>query len=95
MEFIKYNDSFKKQVYDLYCDFQKEDDFYKQMTEEEFNGHLFKNPYFQPEGTFLAVEDNKLLGIGGALVRSSDDNNPNASGYIPPHLRQRLLPRRT
>ena len=23
-----------------------------------------------------------LLGIGGALVRSMDDNNPNASGYI-------------
>ena len=82
MEIIKYDSSYEKQIYDLYCDFRAEDDFYKEMTFEEFSGYLFKNNHFQPEGTFLAVEDGKLLGIGGALVKSSDDNNPNASGYI-------------
>ena len=82
MEFIKYNSSYNNQIYDLFCDFQKEDDFYKVMSQEEFNAHVFKNPNFQAEGTFLAVEGEKLLGIGSALVRSSDDNNPNASGYI-------------
>mgnify|MGYP003312007916 CR=1 FL=1 len=44
--------------------------------------YLLKNHNFQVDGTFLAVEGEKLLGIGSASVRSSDDNNPNASGYI-------------
>lgn len=82
MKIINYDAIYEKQVYDLYCDFQKEDDFYKQMSLEEFQRHLFKNPNFQAEGTFLAVEEDKLLGIGSALVRSSDDGNPKASGYI-------------
>lgn len=82
MNIIKFNSSYEKQVYDLYCDFQKEDDFYKVMTLDEFQNHLFRNPNFQEEGTFLAVQDDQLIGIGSALVRSIDENNPKSSGYI-------------
>ena len=95
MKYVNYNSSYEKQVYELYCDFQKEEDFYKAMSYEEFCGHLFKNPYFQPEGNFVALKDEQVVGFGGALVRSSDDNNPNASGYIhtpgPRHRRRSLF----
>ena len=74
MEFIKYNSKYDNQIYDLYCDFQKEDDFYKAMSFEEFSGYLLKNHNFQEDGTFLAVEGEKLLGIGSASVRSSDES---------------------
>ena len=82
MQFINYNSNYQKQVYDLYCDFQKEEDFYKAMSYEEFVGHLFKNPFFKDEANFLALKDDQVVGFGGAIVKPSDDGNPNASGYI-------------
>ena len=40
MKYINFNSNYEKEVYDLYCDFQKEDDFYKAMSYEEFSNHL-------------------------------------------------------
>ncbi len=82
MEFIKFNSSYEKQIYSLYKEFRDEEDFFVDMNEEQFINHLFKNPNFQAEGTFLAIDEDKLVGIGSALVNSRDDNNPKASGYI-------------
>lgn len=82
MEFKTFSSVYEQQIYDLYCNFREEDDFFKIMSFEEFQGHLFKNPFFQPEGNFVALDGDKVVGYGGALVKPSDDANPNASGYI-------------
>ena len=82
MEFISYNDSYDKQMYDLFVDFQKEDNFYMEQSFEQFKDRLLENPSFQSEGTFLCVNDGKLLGFASGLVRKSDEENPKASGYI-------------
>lgn len=82
MEFKVFDSCYEKEVYDLYCDFRNEDDFFKIMTFEEFSNHLYKNPFFQKEGNFVAIKDGKVVGYGGALVKEADNNNPKASGYI-------------
>ena len=82
MKYINYVSGYENQIYDLYCDFQKEDDFYKAMSYEEFSWNLFKNPSFQPEGTFLALNDDEVVGFGGAIVRPSDLESPTAPGFI-------------
>ena len=82
MKFINYNSNYEKQVYDLYCGFQKEEDFFKAMSYEEFVGQMFKNPFFKDEANFIALKDEEVVGFGGAIVKPSDDGNPNAAGYI-------------
>lgn len=82
MEYIKYNNKYDKQMYDLFCDFQKEDNFYKDHTYEEFRNRLLDNKSFQPDGTFLCVEGDKLLAFASGVVKESDKDNPKASGYI-------------
>ena len=82
MEYIKYNNKYDKQMYDLFCDFQQEDNFYKDHTYEEFRNRLLDNKSFQPDGTFLCVEGDKLLAFASGVVKESDKDNPKASGYI-------------
>ena len=82
MDFKIFNSIYEKQIYDLYCDFRDEEDFFKELSFEEFSSRLFKNRFFQPEGNFVALDGDKVVGFGGALVRPNDDNNPKASGYI-------------
>jgi hypothetical protein len=57
MQYINYDSKYQKQVYDLYCGFQKEEDFFKAMSYEEFCGHMFKNPFFKDEANFIALKD--------------------------------------
>ena len=82
MEYIAYSDSYNKQMYELFVDFQKEENFYMEHTYEEFKARLFDNPSFQKEGTFLCVEGDKLLAFASGLVRKADLDNEKASGYI-------------
>lgn len=82
MEFKVFEEKFEREVYDLYCDFRNEDDFYKVMSYEQFSNHLFKNPNFQKEGSFVALDNDKVVGFGSALVRKIDEGNEKASGYI-------------
>lgn len=82
MEFKVFEEKYERAVYDLYCDFRDEDDFYKVMSYEQFSSHLFKNPNFQKEGSFLALDNDKVVGFGSALVRKIDEGNEKASGYI-------------
>ena len=83
MKFINYDSKYQKQIYDLYCDFREEDDFYKILTFEQFSKNLFENPEFDNEGNFICLNDeDKVIGFGGAIIRKLDDNNPKSSGYI-------------
>jgi len=82
MEFIKFKDEYKQGAYELFCDFQKEDDFYMAHTFEEFDNRVFKNHDYRPDGTFVCLDNNKVVGFAGALVRACDEGNEKSSGYI-------------
>ena len=82
MEYQNYQPQDQKEIYELFCDFQKEECFYKDLTFDEFANRLFNNPEFQGNGSFVARKNGKLVGFASALVRKADDNNPKASGYI-------------
>ena len=82
MKFLNFDSKYIKDVYKLYCDFRDEDNFYKELSFEEFEKLLFKNGGYQEDGTFMCLDGDKLVGFVSSLCRASDDNNPNASGYI-------------
>ena len=82
MNYLKYEEKYNDGIYDLFCDFQKEECFYKELTKDEFDSLLFKNSEFKKDGTFVCLDDNKVVGVISSLVRSYDADNPNSSGYI-------------
>ncbi len=82
MEYIGYKISCNQEIFELYCEFQKEENFFKRMNYEQFAKHLLNNEQFQKEGAFVALKDGKVVGFAGAIVREVDNDNPNASGYI-------------
>lgn len=77
-----YNESYNKAIYDLFMEVRDEDDFFKEFSYEGFCNHLFKSRGFKTEGSFVALDGEKLVGFGGADVRDSDNDNPNAAGFI-------------
>ena len=82
MEFLRFDSKYVNAAYDLFCDFRNEENFYKELTFDEFNSLLFKSQAYQEEGTFMCLDGDKLVGFISTLVRESDNDNPNASGYI-------------
>ncbi len=82
IQYKNYQEQYSKQMYDLFCEFRDEEDFFKVLTKEEFEGILTKNSNFKPEGTFLAFDGDKLVGFISGCCRDCDNDNPKASGYL-------------
>lgn len=82
MKYVNFNKEYKKEVYQLFCDFQKEEEFYKPLTEEQLDYYLFENRAFKDEAAWVALDDDKVVGFMGCAVRDSDIGNEKASGYI-------------
>lgn len=82
VKYLNYDEKYNDNVYELFSDFQKEENFYKDLTKLEFFGLLFSSRGFQKEGTFLAVDGDDLVGIVSANVRDSDLGNEKACGYV-------------
>lgn len=82
MEYCKFNDSYKEGVYQLFADFQKEDNFYKELSFEEYDERVFKNRGFRYEGSFVCLDKGEVVGFASAQVRTGDEENENASVYI-------------
>lgn len=82
---IKYNayeEKYQDGMYEVFDSLVKEEVFFKEISFDEFKARLFKSSAFKPEGTFVALDDDKVVGFASANVRESDDSNPNASGFI-------------
>lgn len=82
IKYQSYQEEYQDQMYDVFNSLTKEEVFFKELTSEEFKNRLFKNSFFKKEGTFLALEEGKVVGFVSSNVRDMDNNNPNASGYI-------------
>lgn len=70
------------EVYDLFMEVILEDGFFKQLDFNGFNRILFLNGAFKKEGTFVAYDDDKLVGFISSNVKDSDIGNEKAAGYI-------------
>lgn len=82
IKYVGYDSIYNKECYDLFVDFVREEKFFKEIGEEEFNQKLFLNASFQKEGTFIALESEKVVGFISGMVKESENDNPNASGFI-------------
>ena len=80
--YINYNPSYNDKMYELFCDFQKEDNFYKEHTYEEFKERLLENKNFQEDACFLCIDGENLVGMACGFVNKNDLENVKASGYI-------------
>ena len=63
IKYLPYEEKYQDQMYDVFNELTKEEVFFKKLTKEEFSDKLFKNPNFKKEGTFLALEGDKLVGF--------------------------------
>lgn len=79
---VKYEQKFNKEIYAQFVEFVREENFFLEVSEAEFNGKLFNNSLFQTEGSFVALDDEKVIGFISGLVRANDENNPNACGFL-------------
>lgn len=82
IEYLPFEEKYQKQMYEIFINLTKEECFLKPLSEEEFVDKLFKNPSFKKEGTFVALDDKKLVGFASGSIRDVDKDNPNASGYL-------------
>lgn len=82
IKYCLYETKYQHGMYQVFDALTKEEVFFKELSEEEFNRHLFNSSSFANEGTFVALDGEQVVGFASAVVRASDDNNPNASGYI-------------
>ena len=82
IKYVQYNNEYNHEIYELFTEVIREDGFIKELSEEEFVGHLFKNHNFKQEGTFLAFDNELLVGFASGNVKDSDLGNEKAAGYI-------------
>ncbi len=82
IKYCLYEEKYQHGMYEVYDELTKEEVFFKEISEDEFNDRLFRTSAFNKEGTFIALDGDKVVGFAAANVKESDNNNPNASGYI-------------
>lgn len=82
IQYLPFEEEYQTQMYKVFIHLTEEECFFKPLSEEEFAVKLFKNPNFQKEGTFVALDDEKLVGFASGSIREVDKENPNASGYL-------------
>lgn len=79
IKYTAYLEKYQKPMYDLFVQLTKEEVFFKELSFTEFQNKLFNNPYFQSKGTFVALDDDKLVGFASGNIV---DDNPKTSGYL-------------
>lgn len=82
IKYQNYEEKYQEQMYDVFNELTKEEVFFKELSFDSFKNRLFNSPFFKSEGTFVALEGDKVVGFVSSNVRDMDDNNPNASGFI-------------
>ncbi len=58
---------------------------YKPLTEKEFEDKFLKNPSFSYDGTFVAVEEGRVIGFANGIVKKEflpGENHGNTPGYL-------------
>ncbi len=85
MKILSFKESDVPQVVDLWNTHLCGQTQYKPFTEKEFENKFLKNPSFSNDGTFVAVEDGKVVGFANGIVKKEflpGENHENTPGYL-------------
>ena len=65
IKYLPYKEEYQNGMYEVFQKLTQEEVFYKEMTFDEFSSSLFKSRSFQAEGTFVALDEDKVVGFAG------------------------------
>lgn len=85
MKIIQWNDQYIGDVVKLWNQFCEEDRVYKPFDEDEFQNTFSKNPHFSQKGTFIAIEDQEVIGFANGVYKKdflSSETHENTPGYL-------------
>lgn len=85
MKILKFEDKYIPEVVALWKTHLSGQTQYKQLTEKEFEVKFLKDPSFSYDGTFVAVEDGKVIGFANGIVKKEflpGENHENTPGYL-------------
>jgi ribosomal protein S18 acetylase RimI-like enzyme len=85
MEIKSFNDSYINGVLDLWNKSCNNEMSYKPFTEESFRNKFINNVHFSYEGTFVGMEDGKIIGFANGLYKKEflpGENFENTPGYL-------------
>ena len=77
--YLAYNEKYQQGMYEVYVDLTQEEMFYQEKTFDEFKNTLFNSRAFEADGTFVALDGDKVVGF---ISTNARDDNPKTSGYI-------------
>ena len=85
MKILKFEDKYIPEVVALWKTHLSGQTQYKPLTEKEFEAKFLKDPSFSYDGTFVAVEDGKVIGFANGIVKKEflpGENHENTPGYL-------------
>lgn len=85
MEIKRFCDSYIKEVVDLWNKSCSNEMPYKPFTEESFKDKFINNIHFSYEGTFVGMEDGKIIGFANGLFKKEflpGESFENTPGYL-------------
>lgn len=85
MEIIQFKNDHIQEVIKIWNDSCGTDMVYKPFNDNDFINKFLKNPHFSYEGTFVAIEEKKIVGFANGLYKKnflSGETYENSPGYI-------------
>jgi ribosomal protein S18 acetylase RimI-like enzyme len=85
MEIVRFNDSHIGEVIRLWNKSCKSEMPYKPFTEQGFRDKFINNVHFSYEGTFVAIENGKIIGFSNGLFKNEflpGETFENTPGYL-------------
>lgn len=85
MEIVQFNDKYVQDVVNLWNEACIKEIPYKPFDCNGFIEKFIRNPYFSYEGTFVAIEDYKVIGFANGIYKKEflkGENYENTPGYL-------------
>lgn len=85
MDIVQFEDQHVKSVVKIWNKSCECDMPYRPFDENVFISKFINNPHFSYEGTFVAIEDSKVVGFASGIFKKSflpGENHGNTPGYI-------------
>lgn len=85
MKIVKFNDSYISDVVKLWNKSAKAEMPYKPFTEASFRDKFINNPHFSYEGTFVGIEDEKVIAFANGIFKKEflpGETYENTPGYL-------------
>jgi ribosomal protein S18 acetylase RimI-like enzyme len=82
MELKQFELSQLQEVVSLWNKVVAERDFYKQLTVEQFKSKIIDNEHFLYESTYVAIDNNQIIGFANGFAKVHERTNPDSPAYM-------------